>query len=201
MSHITVPETYAYGMGMLQRHVATLVPAVFVTMAAGSVIGYVGSKMGPLAFVGSILGFLVSSFLGSNVMQMALDLHDGKQAQLADVFKPHPRLVPYLVTSFVVALAVGLGTVLLVIPGIVAAVLLAFALPLVLDRGLDVGGALGGSVALAKPHVMQIVGFAALAFVANLIGAIPMGLGLLATVPLTLMAFVRLYRSYAAERR
>lgn len=193
--NVSVPESFSYGLGMLKLHAGVLIPGVLAVALVSVVAGVVGSLLGPLA---PLVSLVASSYVAANLTQMALDLHDGKAVELSALGKPHPNLVNYMITTLVVGILVGIGSAILLLPGLAAMVLLLFALPLTIEKGHDVGTALKTSVALAKPRAMQLAGFLALAFVANFLGVLLLGIGVIATAPITLMAFVRLYRATGA---
>jgi uncharacterized membrane protein len=95
-------------------------------------------------------------------------------------------LVPLLLTGLFTSVLITLGFFLLVIPGLYLFVSYVFAIPLVIDQGLDFWPAMEASRKLIHRRwfdlfLLQLV-LAGLSFV----GSIPMGWGLLITVPLSM---------------
>lgn len=126
---------------------------------------------------------------------MALNAHDRQAVSIDDLKQVPPAFVNYLAVSFIVGVATMIGTCLLVVPGLVAAVLLFPALALVVDKGMDPISAVQRSVAMVKPHFMQVaIAMPVIGFM-NFLGAIPLGLGLLVTGPVSLLALACIYRS------
>ena len=100
--------------------------------------------------------------------------------------------------NVITTIAVAVGMVFLVIPGLIAAVLLGFAPFLVLEQNMAPMDAVKRSVDLTKPLMGKLIVFAIVAATVNFIGAIPACLGLLATVPMTMIGWAMIYRQVAA---
>lgn len=108
--------------------------------------------------------------------------------------------VTYGVTIFLFWVATILGLVALVLPGLVIGARLFLAPVVVIDQGRDPIAALRHSWELTEGHVIPLLTFGAMLLVMNLLGAIPFGLGLLVTIPVTFLAVVDVYRRLEAAR-
>jgi uncharacterized membrane protein len=151
--------------------------------------------------VSPIISFVASVFLMAGYFSIALNVLDNRPAAIGDLFKPVPQLSSMLAVNFITSVAVIIGMVLLVIPGLILAILLGFAPLLVLEQNMAPMDALKRSVDLSKPLFGKLIVFGIVAGIVNFIGALLMGLGLLVTVPMTIMAWVSIYRSVAAPVR
>jgi uncharacterized membrane protein len=93
-----------------------------------------------------------------------------------------------------------LGLVALVLPGLVIGARLCLAPVIVIDQGRDPIAALRHSWELTEGRVIPLLTFGAMLFAINVLAAIPFGLGLLATIPITFLAVVDVYRRLKATR-
>lgn len=102
-----------------------------------------------------------------------------------------PLLGLYLLKS--VLILVGFG--LLIIPGIYLSVAYMLAIPLVADRNLGIWEALETSRKAITKHWFPIFRLTLLIILINFIAIIPLGLGLIWTAPMSVIAFGILYRN------
>lgn len=70
---------------------------------------------------------------------------------------------------------------------------------LVVEKNVDIGEALKTSFSLSLNNAVNLIVFILVAAVLNFIGALPCGIGLLVTVPLTLVASAGLYKKLVGE--
>lgn len=195
---VGVKDALSFGVEKLKAHVPVLVPAVLIMGIVSGLIQQVAALLGPLGIVTLPISIGVSAFLGANLMQIALDIHDGRPAELAHLFNKHPQFVPFLIASAIAMVAVSFGMMLLVVPGLLAAAVLMFAPMLVVDKRMAGLDAVKHSVALAKPHLKELVVFMLAIMAVNFAGALLLGIGMLATIPITMMAVVHMYRAFEA---
>ena len=162
-----------------------------------------------LSFIGSVVQWLASVFLGLGVIRIALAVTRGEKVELGKVFS-FAGYGRYLITSIIVGIIVVVGLLIGIVPGIAIAastdsivwagvgaavgIVLAIALSLaftffgylILDRDARGLSSLGASWKLVKPH------FGALLGRYILIGIISIGLLIAAIVLGTLMLVVGL---------
>lgn len=141
--------------------------------------------------LGPVLAFAVQvahAALMMVYMRCALALASGRPIELS--FRPEllSDFFGYLLTSVLYGLIVGAGLVLLLVPGVIWAVKFGFATFLVVDQRLDPIAALRGSARLTEGVKGALFRFGMLALGVNLVGALAFGVGLLVTVPTTLIA-------------
>jgi uncharacterized membrane protein len=83
---------------------------------------------------------------------------------------------------------------LLVLPGIYLLLALQFWVFYIIDDRAGPVAALKRSYALTRGRLLQLFAFGCLVLGVNLLGAVPCGLGLLVTVPVTSIAWAYVYR-------
>lgn len=112
-----------------------------------------------------------------------------------EIFSHFGRTVPLLITAVVMMVLVYLGMILLIIPGLYLSIAYMLAIPLVVERGLSPWQALEASRKAITQHWFKVFGlFLLLGLIVGL-SAIPLGIGLVWTIPLMIIAMGILYRT------
>jgi uncharacterized membrane protein len=139
--------------------------------------------------------FVVQVLISMGLIHFALALVDRiNSAKLSDAWAPSAYL-NFLGASILMGLITLFGFVLLIIPGIIAAVFLIFVPYIVVDRGLTPVAAIKKSFHMVKGHFWSVLLLMLLLFVLNIAGALFFGIGLLLTVPVSMLTIVHAYRT------
>ena len=146
----------------------------------------------------SLLGFIVNLALGTIIGMGAtafyLAAHDNPETvELSSLWHPQP-FWKYLGTSILVTLAIAVGLVLLIVPGIIVALMFMFTTFLVIERELGPIEAMKESHRITRGHKWNLLGLLLMLFLVNLLGVLAFVVGLLVTVPVTVLAFAHAYR-------
>ncbi|MHA6494083.1 DUF975 family protein [Pseudomonas borbori] len=112
-----------------------------------------------------------------------------------EIFSHFGRTVPLLVTAIVMMLLVYLGMILLIIPGLYLSIAYMLAIPLVVERGLPTWQALEASRKAITQHWFKVFGLFLLLGLITMLSAIPLGIGLVWTIPLFVISMGILYRT------
>jgi hypothetical protein len=144
-----------------------------------------------------VLGSLVSSAVGPPLIMgnfiVAAMLLQRRTPQFRHFFSGFSFFWPLVWVSLLGSLLIAIGTILLIIPGIYLTVGYLFSSCLVLDRRLDFWPALELSRRTVTPMWFGFFAFLLLLLLINLGGALLLGLGLLATIPLSFCALTVAY--------
>lgn len=167
-----------------------------------SVIGIVLSLAAPQSFVGQLpfiglrtaLTFLASSIVAAQFARAALPVADGQPFTLERFFD-FSRLGPIIVASLLVSVVVLIGTALCILPGLIAAYLLSYTTYFVVDQHLEPVEALKASFNLCKDNLGPTLLWFVLGYVLVLVGVCLCGVGLIATLPISLFGTVYTYRT------
>lgn len=142
---------------------------------------------------------VVNVFIEIAMTKLWLEAHDRlEEMELSSLWMPK-IFFTYLAAQILVALVVLFGFLLLIIPGIVFALMLMFTAVSLVDRNLGPIEAMKESRRITKGHRWQLLGFWIVVILLNMAGAIAFGVGLLVTVPVTMIAFVHVYRTLAGQ--
>lgn len=112
-----------------------------------------------------------------------------------EIFSHFGRTLPLVITAVVMLLLIYLGMFLLIIPGLYLAVAYLLAIPLVVERGLSPWQALEASRKAISQHWFKAFGLFLLLGLITLVSAIPLGIGLVWSIPLFVIAMGVLYRT------
>ena len=143
--------------------------------------------------LGSIVSFVVSSFIVAGIMNFSLKVARGAPYAFGDLFSGAPFFVSVLVANLVIAIGVGVGVVFLVVPGVILALGLSMTIPLIIDRNLGPIEALTESWKLTDGHKANLFVFG-LIVVGLMIGGICTCLvGIFLVMPLVYIAHMYIY--------
>lgn len=197
MNTISVGECLKFGWESFKKRALFLVGLTLIIIAVSMASSYIFGNFsnGILAFIGFLASLSVSILLDMGVTAFVLKYHDNVDApKYSDLWHPQPFLY-YAGATVLSALMVMIGLVLLVVPGIIFALSLMFVKFVVIERGLAPIEAMKESARIAKGHRWELLILLLAIIAINVIGAIPFGLGLLVTIPVSALAVAHKYRS------
>lgn len=139
-----------------------------------------------------ILAAITSPLMMGNFIVAAKLLH-GQNPRFKDFFLGFSFFWPLMLVSLISLVLIGIGMILLIVPGIYLMVAYLFAPCLVVDRSLDFWRAMELSRRTVTPLWFGFFAFMLFLSVINLAGALLLGMGLLATIPITLCALTVAY--------
>jgi len=167
-----------------------------ISWAIGALVGAIAaSSTSPVTgLISFLLNLGLSTLLNMGVIAYALKAHDAPNAVAAkDLWHPQPFLF-YLGATVLVFLCVGIGFLLIIVPGIILALMLMFTPYLVVDKNLGPIVAMKESKRITDGSKWQLFVFAVALFGLNLLGAIALLIGLLVTIPVSMLAIAHAYR-------
>jgi len=174
---------------------AAILLTIFGAWVALEVMVIAGQRFGIVLWAAAHLGFLIF-FAGLEVglVRVCLTIHDGGEPTFADMFA-HFALGPrFLAGQVLYLLILIVGMALLVVPGVYwGARYSLFAFSLVADE-TDLANSFRQSAILSAGLTARLLAIMLGLFAFNLLGASVLGLGLLVTVPLSLLTMTAVYR-------
>ncbi|WP_027909109.1 hypothetical protein [Pseudomonas sp. URMO17WK12:I4] len=183
--------------GFLIFYVAILVASFVV----GAVLGIFSMFSDSLALI--IISQLLTTIIASAVSypffaglnMVGIRRAAGQPVSFNEIFGHFGSLVPLLIAAVLMMLLIYLGMILLLIPGIYLAVAYMLAIPLIVERGLSPWQAMEASRKAITQHWFKVFGLFLLLGLIVSISAIPLGIGLIWTIPLFVMVMGVLYRT------
>lgn len=151
-----------------------------------------------LGLVSLFLTFLINTLYNMGTTSFALKAHDQyAHVTLSDLWRPRP-FWSYAITNVLYAFLILVGLVLFIIPGIVVSVVLSMSLLIVVDTGASPYEALQKSYHMTAQHKWDLFVLGILILGINILGALVFVVGLLVSMPVSLLAVAHAYRVLSA---
>lgn len=167
---------------MVLSSIATSLPALF--QSEDSQAATLGA---------SLIAQILSLFLSIGMTKIVLAVVRQQEVAIADMFAGGKYLLQYFLGSLVVGIITFVGFLLLIVPGIIWSLKYMFVLYLIIDEELDFSKAMKESEQMTNGIKGQLMLFGLAMMGVNLLGMIPLFLGLLITIPVTSLASFVLY--------
>ncbi len=148
-----------------------------------------------LSVVGTIVGYLITAFFTRG----ALDETAGRRPVVAAFFRVS-HVVHVVLAAVLVTILTTVGLFLCILPGLAVIVFSAFVYNFTLDRGEDAVAAIRSSWSLVAKSFGTVLLLLLTLLGVNILGAIPLGLGLFVTIPLSYVAVAFAYRRLLGEQ-
>lgn len=152
-----------------------------------------------LSFLSRILGVVVQTLIGIGWLKIALKFNDNEKPELTDLLPESSVFFKIFIGSLLYALIVVVGAFLLIVPGIIWAIKFQFFPYFILEKKSGIKEAFKQSAILTQGVKWQLFLFGWLCFFINLLGFLSLLLGLIVTVPTTMIANAFIYRRLLAQ--
>lgn len=193
----SIGEALGYGWKKLQENIGPLVTAALAILAVNVIFWLLGR--GALAGLMSLIGWFVSVLISLGLIRIALKIVDGEPVETADLFSRVDLALPYILASVIVGVMVAIGFVFLIVPGIYLAITFGFFGYNIVDKNHGIMESIEQSAAITRAQKWDLFGFGVALFFFNLAGALALGIGLLITVPVSMLALAYVYRKISGE--
>ncbi len=198
MTTFSIEEAFRFGWDTFKKD-----PWFFVGVTAALTIFSVivnaltGNGYGIMAFIGFLIGLAASTVVTIAYARLALSAQEGTHVGWEGLWAPE-HFLNMLGATILQSIVVVVGLVLLVIPGIIAALMLMFTQLLVVDKKMTPIAALKESYRLTKGQLLQLFLFWLAIIVINIVGLIALVVGLLVTLPVSLIAAAHVYKKLSS---
>jgi uncharacterized membrane protein len=186
-------DALRFGWNTTRTHLAPLL----IVSATSFVLSLLSQALGRGGAGGALLGLVVQVFqiaLMLLLTRMAMKLYDGEHFDLAVPAPLLERFGPYLLTSFLLGLLVSIGFALLIVPGVLLALAFGFAPFFTVDGQNDPVEAFRASSRLTRGARGQLFTLGLLLFGVNLLGLMALGVGVMVTMPMSVVSIVYAFR-------
>jgi hypothetical protein len=154
-----------------------------------------------LISIWDIITSLIDMYVGILTITVSLKLIRGVKMTLAETWVTDKQvMLQYLIVTIVYGLMVAVGYVLLIVPGIIIQLTYSLATFLVIDKGMRMREALAESHRLTSGNRWKILEIGLVLGLINIAGLLAIGLGLLITIPLSMIATAVIYTQLAQEK-
>lgn len=200
---IAVKDMLSFGWATFERRPWFFIGIIIILMVASGIVNAIITAVfgaqGAGSLFGNVASFLVNTLVSMGIANVFLKAHENVYSvQFADIWHPQPFL-KFLGAYFLQSIIILVGFILLVVPGVIAMVMLAFTSYLVMEKGLGPIEAINESIRLTKGERWNLlILLVALIFV-NLIGLLALLVGLLVTIPVSVLAIVHAYKTLSLK--
>ncbi len=182
-------EAIKFGWETTTRNVGLLVLGWVIFIAIGFMPAVATDSM-----VVAVVAWVFDLVIWMGLMRMTLKFVDGNKGELADLFSTFNLILRYLGASIAVGVIVTVGFFLLVIPGIYLGIRFYMYGWVIVDRDVGAFEAMRLSWEMTRGSCWNLFLFSLLLGAINILGMIALFIGLLITVPLSVVAIGYVYR-------
>lgn len=155
--------------------------------------GFFGIAM-ILSFLFGALSLVVNLVIQSGIIKASLALTRGQKVDIGSAFSGI-NWAQVILAALVIGVLTFIGLILCILPGLVVIFFTSYTLYFVIDRGQDAVTAIKSSVALVKDNFGVLILFFLASLAAYVVGAILCGVGLLAAIPIVVLAQAYTFRT------
>lgn len=191
----TIRESFEFGWKKTRAHSRLLFAAVLTLFATRIAYAIVEKVLGHTAqgIAAEIVLTVVSILFGIGLTYITLKLSKGEHTIYGDIIPPLPLVWQFFAASVLSALIVVGGLILLIVPGVYFALRFSMVRFAALE-GAGIRGSLRRSTDLTKGVKWRLLGFLLAVIGLNILGAVFFLIGLLVTVPVTMIAYAHIYQ-------
>jgi hypothetical protein len=212
-----VGDAFNYGWKKFQEYLGPILIAMLIFLVVGGLVNFIGTlfaggigeitdpddiglgmffSFGYLVF--SLIGALVSLLIQAAVVRGALGITKGERIDL-NTFLSTENLGQIVLASILLAIGAAIGLILCIIPGLIFIFYSQFTYQFIIDKGLPAFDAIKASFGLVNKNLGTVVVLFLASILAFFIGAILCGIGLLVTIPVTIIATAYAYRMMTGQ--
>lgn len=203
MEKLKIKEAIAFGWETFKKRPLFIIGAFVLAVVVSGVTGAIldpgeGAPLTMTTILMSLASAVITLFVEIGLLTFALRVHDAvEKATLKDMWNPTP-FIWYAIGQFLVGFIVLVGLLLLVVPGVIAILGLMFTSYLIVDRGMGPIEAIKESWRMTKGHKGKLFLFTLTLLGLNILGFLALIVGLIVTVPISMLAVTHVYRKLAA---
>ena len=198
----SVKEALHFGWNITTKHLGYFVLVMIILFGVTAVFGFFDEMLedGFLSGIIGILNFLVQVVVGISLVKIVLEFLDGNpKPSWSEVTKSFSVFWKYLGGTILSSIIIIVGLFFLIIPGIYFALRYQFVSYLIVDQGLSPVNALKKSSEMTKGIKLDLLWLGIVLFAVNLLGALVVFVGLLITIPVTMVAMGYVYRKVLGQ--
>ncbi len=197
MTSIDIAGALRYGWLTFKENAAFLVGVVLAASFLNAVVS-LALDIAPDEFLPQavlyIINAIVSILLEIGLIQIALKFVDGEQPEFSNLFDRLALVPQFFLFRLLAALLILVGFAALIVPGIYLLARLCLVGPLMVDERATPSASIEESWRHTRGHVMELVVFGLVIAGLNLLGGFALLVGMLVTIPVSLVAIAHVYR-------
>jgi hypothetical protein len=145
------------------------------------------------------LSWLISLILNAGMTRIVLAFVEGRKPDFSEILYVGNLLWPYFIASILFGLIIAVGLILLIVPGLIFLTMYQFYALFIFDQRAGIIDSLKRSAALTKGVRWDIFLFMLASLGVNILGLLALGVGLVITIPMVLLAQAHIYRQLLSQ--
>jgi hypothetical protein len=199
----SIEEALQYGWKVMKDNIWFFVGVLVVAWAIAGIphviAGVLQRESAGLSIIFRIIGWVVDIIVSIGLITIALKFLDNQDPKFEDLFSFKPYFWRYFGASILTGIVVWAGLILFIIPGIYWALKFQFYSYFVVDQGCEPIEAMRKSSRITQSAKWRLLGFGIVLAIINVVGFICLFIGLLVTIPVTLLAYTWVYRKLLSQ--
>src|SRR3989344_423203 len=198
MESFRIGEAIKYGWEKFKAHFLFMWMLLGTAWGIAILFDLLQKGAGKETWLGGLIGLaaIVAGFiLELGLIRAYLDLDNGTEDKIAVLFSEYRLVWRYFGAALLYGIMVVFGLILLIVPGVYLALKYQFFAYLIVDQNLGILDALKQSSEMTRDIKWKFFGFVLAVCGLNILGALALGIGLLVTIPVSIMAYVYVYRT------
>lgn len=146
-----------------------------------------------------VLATLIPTFFNLGYLKVGLELYDQKKADFKTFFSCAHLVIRTWLASMIYGAIVIVGLMLLILPGIYLAIRYMYFMFFIVDKDVSIQDSFKQSAEITRGNVFQLFVLGLILFLVEALGALLLGIGLIFTTPVAMMAAVYVYRKLSGN--
>lgn len=192
------PQALRFGWDVWRNNIGFFIKVLLIVLLVQVVSGLVSvheeNKTSLLMVFVNIFYNVVGIIISMGFVKISLGFCDGKKPEIGDLFNVYPLFFIFLLGSIFYGLIVLGGFLLLIIPGIILGIQFQFFSYFIIDQKAGPIEALKKSARLTRGVKFELFIFNMMVLGINLLGIFALFVGVLITMPVTMVASAFVYR-------
>jgi uncharacterized membrane protein len=153
-----------------------------------------------LSFIVSFLGIVLALTVSLGARNFALKIYDNKPTFYSSIFEKWRLAFKFFLANILYNLIIFAGLILLIIPGIIWSIKFQFYPYIMVDRGAGIIESLKLSSEITNNNKWKLFLFGFAKGLVSILGFLLLGIGILAAIPIAIMAETYVYRKLSAGK-
>lgn len=172
-----------------------LVAIVFLISILPSFLQAGLGKMKFAAMIAYFAGIVLQLIVSLGLIKVLLAIYNGAKPKYGMLFDEANKIGRYFIASLLYGLIVMAGLLLFIVPGIIWGLKYQFYTYFIVEKNAGIWESMQLSGQATQGNKWTLLGLGIVLFIINLLGAMLLGVGLLVTVPVTMLAGMYAYKT------
>jgi len=203
MEKFSKKEAVKFGWEIAKKKIKFFIPPLILVFGSSFLFDYLSDLAKKesflISFLLTIVGFALSIIFSLGLIKISLEICDGKEPKISDLFSQYRLFFRFLFASILKSLICLFGFILLIIPGIILSIRLSFFDYLIVDKNSRIVESLKKSWEITKDNTWNLFLLYLLLGLINLLGFFALIIGLFWSIPTTMIAEAFVYRKLSSE--